>query len=227
MFNGFSREAVDFLWNIRFNNNREWFLPRRQEYVELLHETLTALAEETQMGLAALNKDLGLERRVTRIYRDARLTHADGPYKHKLWFTLRSEAKEWTDTPVFYFEIGPENYDWGMGFYSAKARTMEVYRKSVDDNPARLTKLVEDFNTQGRFSLAGPDYARKKGDPGALLEPWYNKKSISLSCLRPSGGLLLKKGLAAEMVDGFGYLMPFYNYFMDVRSKLHAPDMTH
>ena len=27
MFEGFSPETFDFLWGIRMNNNREWFLP--------------------------------------------------------------------------------------------------------------------------------------------------------------------------------------------------------
>ena len=27
MFQGFTPEAVEFLWGIKFNNNREWFLP--------------------------------------------------------------------------------------------------------------------------------------------------------------------------------------------------------
>ena len=31
MFEGFSPETVDFLWGIRLNNNREWFLAHKKD----------------------------------------------------------------------------------------------------------------------------------------------------------------------------------------------------
>ena len=38
MFQGFSPETIDFLWGIRMNNNREWFLPHKQQYIDALYE---------------------------------------------------------------------------------------------------------------------------------------------------------------------------------------------
>ena len=35
MFEGFSPETVDFLWGIRMNNNREWFLEHKKDYVTI------------------------------------------------------------------------------------------------------------------------------------------------------------------------------------------------
>ena len=34
MFEGFSPETVDFLWGIRMNNNRQWFLEHKKQYVD-------------------------------------------------------------------------------------------------------------------------------------------------------------------------------------------------
>ena len=31
MFQGFSQGAVDFLWGVRFNNERRWFEAHKQE----------------------------------------------------------------------------------------------------------------------------------------------------------------------------------------------------
>ena len=42
-FNGYSPETVDFLWGIRMNNNREWFLEHKKEYVKYLYEPTKAL----------------------------------------------------------------------------------------------------------------------------------------------------------------------------------------
>ena len=32
MFQGFSQETVDFMWGIRFNNERTWFMAHKEEY---------------------------------------------------------------------------------------------------------------------------------------------------------------------------------------------------
>ena len=36
MFQGFSQGAVDFLWGVRFNNERSWFEAHKQEYLDLV-----------------------------------------------------------------------------------------------------------------------------------------------------------------------------------------------
>ena len=46
MFEGFSREALEFLLGIRLNNNKEWFEPRKQIYVEKIYEPMKALGDE-------------------------------------------------------------------------------------------------------------------------------------------------------------------------------------
>ena len=32
MFQGYTQETVDFMWGIRFNNERGWFLEHKQQY---------------------------------------------------------------------------------------------------------------------------------------------------------------------------------------------------
>ena len=46
MFEGYSPETVDFLWGIRLNNNREWFLEHKNDYVEKLYEPTKALGKD-------------------------------------------------------------------------------------------------------------------------------------------------------------------------------------
>jgi uncharacterized protein (DUF2461 family) len=43
MFEGISPETVDFLWGIRMNNNREWFMAHKHDYVKKLYEPMKAL----------------------------------------------------------------------------------------------------------------------------------------------------------------------------------------
>ena len=43
MFQGFSQGAVDFLWGVRFNNERSWFEAHKQEYLDLVIAPLQEL----------------------------------------------------------------------------------------------------------------------------------------------------------------------------------------
>ena len=44
MFEGYTQETVDFMWGIRFNNERSWFLPRKEIYQRALLQPTKDLA---------------------------------------------------------------------------------------------------------------------------------------------------------------------------------------
>ena len=213
MFQGFSQGAVDFLWGIRFNNERGWFLAHKQEYLDLLDAPLKELGRQLRQAMDGEFPELGLGLHVCRIYRDARRLHGQGPYKDHLWFCIRTGDEDWTGRPTFYFEIAPDYYSYGMGFWAPKASLMEAYRKGIDENPETLAKLVRRFNRQTHFVLAGPEYARSKGEVSELLRPWYQKKSVNLQHELPPDERIFSPELAQDMIEGFEALMPFYKYF--------------
>ena len=100
-----------------------------------------------------------------------------------------------------------------MGFWAPKAALMEAYRKGIYENPETLAKLVRRFNRQTHFVLAGPEYARSKGEVSELLRPWYQKKSVNLQHELPPDERIFSPELAQDMIEGFEELMPFYKYF--------------
>ena len=213
MFQGFSQQTNDFLWGIRFNNERSWFEAHKQEYLDYVQSPLRQLAQEVYARFSAAHEELPLMVRVSRIYRDARRLHGNGPYKDHLWFCVRAGGEDWTGRPTFYFEIGPDYYSYGMGFWAPKAALMEAYRKAVDEHPEVLEKLVKRFNKQAQFTLSGPEYARKKTAPSPLLAAWYNKKSINLQHDAAPDERMFSPELAQDIIEGFRTLMPLYKYF--------------
>lgn len=212
MFTGYSDKTLDFLWGIRFNNNREWFTAHKDDYLQYLYQPTMDLGREVYDRFMEKFPKTGLGLHVCRIYRDARRLHGRGPYKDHLWLTLRPENDVWTRQPVFWFEIMPEGWSYGVGFWNASAQTMAALRRDIDENPTRLEKLVRRLQKDGTFQLQGQDYARKKGEPSPLLTPWYNKKDISIGCSRPFDDLLCSPQLVDALVDGYTFLEPFYQY---------------
>ena len=214
MFQGFSQGAIDFLWGIRFNNERPWFEAHKQEYQRLLAAPMKELAMQTQAAMLERFPDLPLEVRVSRIYRDARRLHGRGPYKDHLWFVMhRPKDGGMGAVPCFYFEIAPEYHSMGMGYYNAAPLTMAKFRARIDRDPAPVEKLARRLNRQKNFVLEGQQYARSKGEPGELLSPWYNRKNISITWDRNCEGSLFTPELADELLEGFAFLEPYYRYF--------------
>ena len=74
MFTGFTPEAFDFLWGIRLNNNRDWFLEHKKQYVTQVYEPMKALGGELFEPFA---QEPGNILKVSRIYRDTRLPPPD------------------------------------------------------------------------------------------------------------------------------------------------------
>ena len=139
MFQGFSQGAIDFLWGIRFNNERPWFEARKQDYLDLVAGPMKELALQVQAEMLRRHPKLQLELRVSRIYRDARRLHGRGPYKDHLWFVLhRPKDGGIGPLPCFYFEIAPEYHSMGMGYYSATPLTMAKFRARMDRDPAPM-----------------------------------------------------------------------------------------
>ena len=213
MFTGFTDETVDFMWGIRFNNERTWFEAHKDIYLTQFYQPMRELSEELYDFIREKRPDYGLISKVTRIYRDARRLHGQGPYKDHLWFCIRAGDQDWTGRPTFYFEIGPDYYSYGMGFWCPRPALMAAYRQGIDRHPEELSRLVRQFNKQDVFALAGPEYARSKGETTPLLRPWYNRKSINLQHDVPLDDRIFSPELAQDVINGFRSLMPFYRYF--------------
>ena len=218
MFQGFSQASVDFLWQIRFNNERGWFQEHKQEYLTHLDQPLRQLGGQVQSEVARRHPKLQLNLHVSRIYRDARRLHGKGPYKDHLWFVLHRPEEETGRAPAFYFEIAPEYYSIGMGCYDPTPLTMAKLRARIDRDPAPVEKLARSLNRQYRFVLEGEMYHRPKGEKGELLNPWYNRRSICLCWDRPCGGSLFGPELEGEILEGVEYLLPFHQYLASLDS---------
>ena len=64
MFQGYTQETVDFLWGIRFNNERGWFMEHKQIYQTALLEPTRALGGQIYDGLHAMLPDEPLQLKV-------------------------------------------------------------------------------------------------------------------------------------------------------------------
>ena len=72
MFTGFSDATIDFLWELRFHNERPWFLEHKQVFLDTLDRPMKALAADVTAALEQAYPQRKWYLHVARIYRDAR-----------------------------------------------------------------------------------------------------------------------------------------------------------
>ena len=219
MFQGFTQGAVDFLWGIRFNNERSWFLAHKEEYRTLVEQPLRELGDQVHQAMEELYPELGLNLHVSRIYRDARRLHGRGPYKDHLWFCVERPSEDWTTRPTFWFELGPDYWGYGMGCWMAKPMDMAKLRARIIKDPKPMEKLTKALNAQSEFTLGGDTYKRPKaGAPSELLAPWFQMKSITITHEDKLTDELFCRDVVDRIKKGYEFLLPYYDYFLTLPS---------
>ena len=219
MFQGFSQATGDFLWGLSMNNDRTWFMAHRQEFEEVLNRPFRALAFETLQLLQARFPDQGFQTHISRIYRDARRLFGRGPYKDHLWFTIYSSERHNTG-PMFWFEVSVMDWSYGMGIWEDSADVTAAYRALIDADRGRFEALVRDIASRGSYRLWGEEYKRPKGDVGELLNPWYNRRHISVGYERSPGGALYTEALPRLLAEEFNRLMPMYRFLSEAYNNV-------
>jgi len=217
MFEGFSQATIDFMWNMRLNNNKTWFDAHKDEYKRDFHAPMKALGQAVYARINAEYGERGFIHKLSRIYKDARRIHDGNRYHDHMWFSVErpsAEGEESSGVLTFWFSLNPEGWSYGLGYYAAKAVTMENVRASVDKRPQALEKLIDLLDSQNEFKLEGDAYVRQKQAPTVKTQEWYNKKSFSLIHYGVINDELFSGDFANRLVAGYTFLMPFYDYFV-------------
>ena len=218
MFNGFSTRTIEFMWGLRLNNRKDWFEANKDTFIKEFQDPMKALAREVFERLSADYGKHGFAYKVSRIYKDARRVRDGEPYRCNMWFSIERPSEEWTATPVFWFELSPEGWRYGLGYYQAKPLTMAKLRARIDSNPKKFERLIAPLEKQDEFILEGDEYKRKKAAPTLKTADWYNRKSFVLLHAQQIGEEIFSPELVDRLVSGYKFLMPFYDYFITLDS---------
>ena len=210
MFTGFSPETVDYLWGIRMNNNREWFLENKPQYVKNLYEPMKALGKEL---FAIFGDRTGDLLKVSRIYRDARMHHPL-PYKESLWICIRKDVVWWAENPCLYFEIRPEGISYGFFYWKPRTAVLEEFRKDITARKDEFLSMIREVEAATGQQVTAKLYKRPKPTDDPDLAPFFAwKEAISLEWQEEFGPDVFTPQLAQRVKSYFTKLLPLYDYF--------------
>ena len=210
MFQGFSPETVDFLWGIRMNNNRDWFLAHKQDYVNYLYQPMKDLGAD--LFRPFLDRPGNLLK-VSRIYRDARLHHPL-PYKESLWICIRQDVAWWAENPCLYFEIRPEGVTYGFCLWRPRTSTLEQIRRDMAARSDQFLRLIADTEAATGLPITADLYKRPKEAPIPELAPFYAwRGNISCTVTEEVSPELFGPELGQRAGALLEKLIPLYEYF--------------
>ncbi len=222
IFNGFSKDSITFLKELKKNNNKQWFESHKQDYEALLLVPLKNLVSDLSGFMLSIDHNFEVSpivnKTISRIYRDTRFSYDKSPYKTSLWITFKRPRKDWKDAPAYFFEISPNSYRFGMGFYSATPKTMEKFRGLIDKKPKEFRKAISFYSRQKMFIVEGEKYKKILNNTKSKeIQDWYQRKNMYLVCNRKIDNALFSKQIADDLISGFGSLAEFYQFLLIVK----------
>ena len=185
-FPGFRPEAFAFLRDLRANNDRAWFKPRKAVYDDELRWPMECLVAQLGRELPARGVPLrGLpERALFRLYRDTRFSKNKDPYKtHVAAYLSRTGSRD--DDGGLYVHVAPENVFVGGGFWSPDPVLLRRWRARIAARPDEFLGLVD--------QLADAGLTMKRQDPLKRLPRGYEAHADA-----PEAEWLRARGLFAE-----------------------------
>jgi uncharacterized protein (TIGR02453 family) len=132
-FPGFPPEGIDFFRRLARNNRREWFLPRKAIFEELVKQPMRELVEALDAALARFAPEhvTDPERAIYRFYRDTRFSPDKSPYKDRIAATFPRRGLTRHEGASYYFSVSHKELAIGGGVYMPTPETLAAMRRHI------------------------------------------------------------------------------------------------
>jgi len=215
-----SKDTLDFLADLKANNNRDWFLDNKKRY-EIVkkdyHQLVAALLEALKPLDPALEM-LEVKHCTFRINRDVRFSKDKSPYKTNLGIWISGGAKH-TEASGYYLHIENGGCFVGGGLYCPQPDQLQKIRKEIHFFYDDLVQILEDKKFQSIYQNLNRDEATTLKNP----PKGYDKEDPAIEFLKLKSftatqkfdtKLVTQKDFVATIVEKMIVLKPF-NDFID------------
>ena len=98
-----------------------------------------ALVEQLTPEMLKIDKKFetrpAIGKTISRIHRDTRFLKDKSLYRSCLWLTFKRPSRDWKEAPAYFFEISPDTYRYGPGYYCTPKHTMDIFREEILNKP--------------------------------------------------------------------------------------------
>lgn len=175
-----TKETIQFLEDLKFNNNRDWFLENKNRY-ELFKKDYQQLVADLLAVMKPLDPALEMlevKNCTFRINRDIRFSKDKTPYKTHLGVWMPCGRVKGQNRPGYYIHLDPKEAFIAGGLYAPEATELKKIRKEIaffyDDlneilNEPAFKKVFVDFDRDERSLLKNPPRGYEKDHPAIDL----------------------------------------------------------
>ena len=152
-FTGFPTEAIDFLEQIKTNNNRDWFLAHKNIYEEKVKGALVRFLEVLKPRLAKFAPEIEVNpaKAIFRIYRDIRFSQDKSPYKTHVAASLPSKDMKDGMGAVLYFHLESTEVLIAGGLYHPPSTALLAVRQYIAENSRKLRTIIDSTKFKNQF----------------------------------------------------------------------------
>ncbi|MEM1053917.1 MAG: DUF2461 domain-containing protein [Bacteroidota bacterium] len=162
-FPGFREEAFQFLLDLRQNNERDWFKPRKATYEDELLWPARCLVGELAEALPRAGVPLtgNPKKAPFRIYRDTRFSKNKDPYKTHLGLVLSRDGDK-KNPGALYIHVEPGGSFLAAGFWQPDSPLLRLFRERLVNRPDEWLAIADDLGQAGIEINDGPSGKLKR-----------------------------------------------------------------
>ncbi|MEI8048639.1 MAG: DUF2461 domain-containing protein [Bacteroidota bacterium] len=155
---------IDFLSQLKLNNNREWFQDNKKWY-DASKKEVENFVSEMIPTLSAIDPALqtpAMKDCMFRIFRDVRFGADKSPYKTNFGAFIAHGGRK-SSFPGYYFHFEPGESMLAGGVYQPQPDTLKLIRNEVYFHSAELKSILEEPSFKEKFGQLGDFDKMKKG----------------------------------------------------------------
>jgi uncharacterized protein (TIGR02453 family) len=215
-FSGFSPKALTFLADLKENNDREWFTPRKEEFAALLQLPMLELVGAVHREMLRFAPEYVGEpaKCLYRIYRDTRFAKDKTPYKTHVGALLWRTGLDKNSGSAYYFGVSAEAVEIAGGLYSPDPDMLLAVRQQIAQDPDAFRAT---FQTRKVGKLLGELKGEKLSRVPKGFDPEHpaaellkHKRWVLYTELDPA--LATGPKLLGEIVTRIEAMAPFVEY---------------
>lgn len=208
---------LEFLKQLKKNNNRDWFADHKERYLQELSQ-IEAFVDDL---LVEMNKHDVIEnpsgkKSLHRIYRDTRFSKDKTPYKNNWAGGFQRATKN--RRGGYYFHIEPGNTFAAGGFWAPEPKDLKRIREEFAYDAGPLRKIIKNKSFINTFGSL-------QGEQVKTTPKGFDADNPAIDLIRYKQFLLVhqfsdKEVLADDFLkqvnDTFKKMRPFFDYMTEI-----------
>jgi uncharacterized protein (TIGR02453 family) len=207
------KNVLQFLQQLKENNNKEWFTANKKTFDEA-QKVFKQLMEK--VGEEFGKYDMVEKPKVFRIYRDVRFSPDKTPYKNNFGSYLERSTK--LKRGGYYLHISPGESFVGGGFWQPEPNDLKRIRDEFASDHLTINKIISDPIFQKYFTKLDGEALKRppKGYDPSLPAIELIKHKGFVATYKLSDKEIMAKDFHLLVADVFKSLVPFHDYMSEV-----------